>query len=387
MKGARGWLIVGVISVLVAAAAYAGQPRQDSPEHSSDSDASNGASAALLLAQAMGHPTSQIKGTFSPPAASGLLFVFTPTSNYTSDEASRLMSWVKTGGVLVFASEQGDDELDHAFGVRRTNGLASAGIESSNPTFDGVNQVAGGDWVVPVYPAREQVPFLRTQGGSVIGYVQRVGPGTVVLLADPLVLCNGYLEKRDNGRLLSDLLDLAGPAAPVVFDEYHHGVTFADFSPQAWVTTPWGAALLWFLVAIFFGLVLRGRRFGPLIERPADSVRVDAEWAAAVGRLLRRSSARAVTLGLLTTATERAVAARTGLPLQPRERFWNALWVRAPGLAAELAVVENNLRRASASEADLLTSAQRLHRIAHPVSEERRRGAQADGESTTKETR
>jgi hypothetical protein len=385
MKGARGWLIVGVVSVLVAAAVYIGQPRQDSPEHSSDSDASNGASAALLFAQAMGHPTNQIKGTFSLPTASELVFVFTPTSSYTSDEASRLVLWVRSGGVLVYASEQGDDELDHAFGVRRINSLASAGVEASNPTFEGVNQVTGASWVMPVYPAREQVPFLRTQGGSVIGYVQRIGSGTVVLLADPLVICNGSLEKRDNGRLLSDLLGLVGPVQSVSFDEYHHGVTFSDFSPQAWVTTPWGAALLWFLVAIFFGLVLRGRRFGPVIERPEEHVRTDAEWAAAVGRLLRRSSARAVTIGLLATATERAVATRTGLPLQPRERFWNALWVRAPGLAAELAEVENTLQRASASEADLLIGAQRLHRLAHPISEERRRSVA--GESTTKETR
>jgi hypothetical protein len=75
---------------------------------------------------------------------------------------------------------------------------------------------------------------------------------------------------------------------------------------------------------------------------------------------------------LLTTATERAVAARTGLPLQPRERFWNALWVRAPELAAQLAEIENSLPRAAGSEADLLTSARRLHDIAHPVSKEKR---------------
>jgi hypothetical protein len=372
MKGARGWLIFGLASVLVAAAAYFGQPAQDSPEHSSNSDAANGTSAALLFARAMGHPADQIKGTFGSPTSDGMLFVFSPTSNYTSDEAKQLMSWVRVGGTLVYASEEGDGELDHVLGVRRTAGFTSAGIEGSNPTFEGVNQVAGGGWVIPLYPTKDQVPFLRTQGGSVIGYIERIGSGRVVVLADPLVLCNGYLEKLDNGRLLSDLLRLAGPTASVAFDEYHHGITFSDFAPQAWLTTPWGAALLWLLIAVFFGLVLRGRRFGPLVVRPQESLRTDAEWAAAVGRLLRRSSARAVTLGLLATATERAVAARTGLPLQPRERFWNALWVRAPELAAQLAEIENSLPRAAGSEADLLTSARRLHDIAHPVSKEKR---------------
>jgi hypothetical protein len=61
------------------------------------------------------------------------------------------------------------------------------------------------------------------------------------------------------------------------------------------------------------------------------------------------------------------VAAQTGIPLHPRERFWNALWVRVPGLAADLAEAENALHDSAANEADLLKAAQRLHRIAHPA--------------------
>ncbi|HYM96367.1 MAG TPA: hypothetical protein VET26_03620, partial [Candidatus Sulfotelmatobacter sp.] len=57
-----------------------------------------------------------------------------------------------------------------------------------------------------------------------------------------------------------------------------------------------------------------------------------------------------------------------GLPVQPRERFWNALWVRSPELAAELAEAENSLQSSSSTEAELLAAAQRLHRIAHPGS-------------------
>jgi hypothetical protein len=95
--------------------------------------------------------------------------------------------------------------------------------------------------------------------------------------------------------------------------------------------------------------------------------RSDAEWSVAVGELLRRSSARSVTLGLLASATERAVAMRTGLPLQPRERFWQALWVRAPETAAELAEVENSLYMASGREPDVLSAARKLHSIAHPI--------------------
>ncbi len=367
MRGARGWVVAGLISVAIAALAFMVQPHQDSPEHSSNSDAANGTSAARLFAAAMGHPTDQVSGAFALPEPFGVMFVFTPTSPYTADEAERTRLWVRSGGLLVYASEKGDPELDRAFGVTRLGGYTDGSVQIGDPVVPGVSNVAGASVVMPLDPGPDQVPFLRTPDGLVAGYLQRISSGAVVVLADPLVLCNGYLDKRDNGRLLADLLGLASPSAAVLFDEYHHGVILSDFSPQAWVTTPWGAALLWLLVAIFAGLVLRGRSFGPRIARPAEAARADVEWAVAVGQLLRRSSARAVTLGLLATATERTVAARTGIPLQPRERFWNALWVRVPALAADLAEAENALYASAASEADLLKAAQRLHRIAHPV--------------------
>ena len=368
MKGIRGWVIASVVAVLIAGAAFLLQPHQDSPEHSSNSDAANGASAALLFSEALGHPTSQITGSFDTPGRGSIMFVFSPTSAFTADEADRTRSWVSDqGGMLVYASEQGDPELDKALGVRRYD-AAVTGVEySAAPVIEGATRVAGGGSVSPLQPSPAQVPMLRTGEGLAVGYIQRLGLGTVIVLADPLVICNGYLEKADNGRLLADLLGVADVQANVAFDEYHHGLTVGDFAPQAWVTTPWGAGLLWLLVAVFFGLVLRGRRFGPFIERPSEVARSDVEWAVAVGQLLRRSSARGVTLGLLATATERAVAARTGLPLQPREHFWQALWVRAPDVARDLAQVESSLRAASASEHDLLNAARRLHEIAHPA--------------------
>jgi hypothetical protein len=374
MRQARGWILPVAISLLVAAALYLAQPHADSPEHSTNSDAANGASAALLFAQAMGHRTSQLAGSFETPSPFSVMFVFTPTSPYTAKEADDVRNWIRDGGFLIYASEQGDAELDRSLAVSRFDGYAEGGRYSTTPAVGGVTSVLGGSAVVPLSPSTSQVTILRTPKGYAAGYIERIGIGQVVVLADPLVLCNGYLEKADNGILLADLIAGAGTGASVTFDEYHHGLTVSDFAPQAWVTTPWGAALLWLLVAVFFGLLLRGRRFGPLVERPAEVARSDAEWSAAVGQLLRRSSARAVTLGLLANATERAVASYNGLTLQPRERFWNALWVRAPEVASELAQVEDTLPSASATERDLLQAAGRLHRIAHPV-EERVRGA------------
>jgi hypothetical protein len=371
MRGARGWILAAALSLAVAGLAYWLQPSQGSPEHSSTSDAADGASAAVLFAQSMGHPTVDVAGSFTPPSGNSLMFVFTPTSPFTADEADQTAAWVRSGGVLVYASERGDPELDRAFGVTRVSGMVSGLTATAEPVLAGVTTVAGGDAVVPLYPAANQVAILRSPGGYALGFMNSLGSGRVVVLADPLVLCNGYLEKQDNGRLLADLL--GNDRGTVAFDEYHHGLTFSDLSPQAWLLTPWGAGIMWLLVAVFVGLLLRGRGFGPLVPRQTETVRADVEWAVAVGELLRRSGARAVTLGVLATASERAVAARTGLPLKPRERFWNALWIRAPELAADLAEAESALHGASGGEAELLKAAQRLHEVAYPISPELRR--------------
>jgi hypothetical protein len=369
----RGWIAAGVIGLAIIAAIVIGQQKPDSPEHSTNSDAANGASAVLLYASAMGHSTHQVTGSFELPAPSSMLFVFTPTSAYTFDEANATAGWVHDGGVLVYASEQGDVELDTALNVNRFARLVSSDTAgTSGPFLDGVTTVAGGTDAQPFGLGAGQVALLRS-GGLPIAYLERFGRGLVIALADPLELCNGYLEKADNGRFLADLLGLVPAGAPVAFDEYHHGLTAADLTPAAWILTPWGAALLWLIVAIFFGLVLRGRRFGPMVPRPAEASRLEAEWAVAVGELLRRAGARAVTLGVLARASERAVAAQTGLPVEPRERFWQSLWQRAPDIASRLDSAERALFGSERSEKDLLAAAKRLHGIAYPVSEERRR--------------
>lgn len=374
MRSGRVWVTAIAIGLAAIAALFIGQQKPDSPEHSTNSDAVNGASAVLLYAESMGHPTHQIAGSFDMPAQNAEMFIFTPTSDFTSNEAQDTASWVRNGGVLVYASESGDTELDAALQAQRLGTLVpSATTSPGGPFLDGVNAVAGGAYAQPFRLGSGQVGLLRGSAALPVAYIERLGRGTVVALSDPLELCNGYLEKADNGRFLADLLGLVPDGAPVVFDEYHHGITATDVTPAAWLLTPWGAALLWLIVAVFVGLMLRGRRFGPVVPRPVAVSRADAEWSVAVGELLRRAGARAVTLGVLARASERAVAAQTGLPYEPRERFWQALWQRAPDVAQRLDAAERQLYGSETSEKGLLAAAQRLHGIAYPVSEERRR--------------
>ena len=141
---------------------YLAQPPQGSPEHSSTSDAADGASAAVLFAQSMGHPTVEVAGSFTPPSASGVMFVFTPTSPFTPAEADRTAAWVRSGGVLVYASEHGDAELDRVFNVGRLNGMVDSSTATADPVLAGVDTVAGADTAIPLDPAINQVPILRS---------------------------------------------------------------------------------------------------------------------------------------------------------------------------------------------------------------------------------
>ena len=81
MRQLRGWIALAAIALIIGGAAYLLQPRSGSPEHSSNSDAADGASGALLFAQAMGHPADQITGNFNLPAKdTGVMLVFTPSA-------------------------------------------------------------------------------------------------------------------------------------------------------------------------------------------------------------------------------------------------------------------------------------------------------------------
>jgi len=360
---ARAAGIVLLLLGMVAAFALRGTPVGDSPEHRTDSDAANGASALVQLAGALGHPTTTLADAFQPDLGAGVLFVLTPTVAFTRDDASRTAAYVSGGGALVYAAEQGDPELDLALKVQRQRALASGDADGAGPMLAGVGHVVGAPAAQPLTPAAGQVVLLRSASGQPLALEQFVGRGRLVVLADPLPLCNGYLERADDGRLAADLVSLAPAGALVAFDEYHHGAGGGS-SPGGWLSTPWGAATAWALLAGFVGLLLRGRAFGPRLELPGGGHRTTAEHVAAVGGLLERSEAAATTGRLLAAAARRSLAARLGLA--PGPGFEGALRQRAAAEAAELELAEAELRRGGGTEAALLAAARRLHRLAYP---------------------
>ena len=370
MKG-RGWIPLGVMVLLVfVLVLLRGSGTQGrSPDHASTSDATEGTSALRAYANALGHSSGSVEGDFALSPSSGLLFVFTPTTGFSSGEVQQLNSWMQSGGVLVYAAEDGDPQLDAQFGLRRSPTAVPAKAHAAAPILGGVDTVAGADGTRAFRPTAAQVPLLRNEAGDVLAVRQDIGHGQLVALTDPLILCNGYLGTSDNGRFAADLIAMTPSGGRVWFDEFHHGAAATASPETAWMTTPWGIALLSVVVIVFVGLALRGRAFGPRIPLRAREDRSTAEYAVAVGSLLHRTGARRVTLEALLSASRRAVAQRIGLGGDvPSDRLNATIEQRAPAAAAELARAERELEGASTSEDEVLEMARRLHDLAYPLS-------------------
>ena len=361
--------------LLVAGLGGAAPTRAASGPLDATSDSGDGASALVLLGQKLGHRTEVLADSFDLGKPEGVLFELNPFIALTHGELDSLDAWIKGGGVLVYGSGEGvreaggTDGLDDHLQLHPAQNRVADEVTPAGPVLGSVRRVQGIDFnpLNPLEP--DQVPLLRTTGGAVMGVEKFVGKGRVVALRDPYVFTNALLARADNGHLAAALLDLDGAGATIRFDEYHRDVTRTDAgSAPAWWTTPWGAAVLWAIAVLFIGFFIRGRAFGVRVPRNPRADRSSAEYATAVGSLLRRAGARELTLRVLTAAAQRAVAARVGLRRDvPPEDLQAVLEQRAPALAAELreAATEAGDPRTIA-EGNLLRVARRLHALAHP---------------------
>ncbi len=368
MRG-RPWLIlVGLLVVAGVLVAARGLQGQDPDWHSSQSDGPKGTSALLLYAQALGRPVQTLQGsTFDLPATATTLFVFDPFTEYTTHEAVKLKDWVSSGGTLVYADDNLDIHLGDAFDIERSGGIVVSGGTAAAPYFEGVHRAGSDTAVNPLRATADQAVVLRSLGGSALAVVAPLGSGRLIALADPLLLCNGFIGNHDNWRLAALLIQLS-PA--VAIDEYHHDFGHAS-SVNDWSRQPLGMALLWGFIAVFVGVALRNRAFGPRLRPYATGERSSAEHVSAVGRLLRRFGGRGMAAELALAATRRALIERTGISRDaPPERLVEVLARSSPELAAEWTDAERAARAAAASGSDqaLASALARLHALAHPRS-------------------
>src|SRR5256712_12378932 len=289
----RRWILLGGVVVLIAiVVALRGTATGDSPEHSSASDAGNGTSALRLYAESLGHATGTVEGEYNLPSSPALLFVFRPTDGFSNAEMQQPGPWLRAGNVAVYAAEERDPQLDNEFGLHLSSRTVDAPAHAAAPIFGGVGSLSGSSSALAFKPSPSEVPVLRNAGGDGRALRMAVGSGQLIALADPLVLCNGFLRLADNGRFAADLIALTPNGGAVLFDEFHHG-QIAGNAPTAtaWVLTPWGAALALAVIIIVAGPAPRGRALRPPVPLLPARGRSPAGDAAAGGGLLPRPGA------------------------------------------------------------------------------------------------
>lgn len=356
------------LAVLLWASAAPGVYGADAGD--AESDAISGTSALRQLAAATGHHPGLLRDRFDLPPAQGVLFILEPENAISRSDAQALGRWVFSGGVLVYASEGLNPELETAVGISRagTDSIFEAQARAATPLLAGVASVRIDSALPFAAPAGPQAMLLRSAiTDAVVGIKGPLGSGHYFALATASPLQNGNLGSEDNGRLAADLLAAAGPSAPVTFDQYHHAGGAGESSSLAWIATPWGFAIFLEILLVFGLLAVSGRAFGPRIPLLPHTDPSSSEYISAVGGMLQRAGARRETIGRLINATRLALSEQVGIRGgSDPEQLAATLRRRSAGLADAL---DHATARASAvqDERSLALAAAELHRLAHPA--------------------
>ena len=260
------------------------------------------------------------------------VFVLSP-QRVGAPDAQALADFVDDGGRLVVAVDGPADWL-RAIVVApptwTTPGTGSARalvpVEETNGV-ESVSSAGGGAWE----SAGETLPIVA--GDRLVATVADVGDGRVVMLADPTLLQNAFLDASDNAAFG---LAIAGDRGSMVFAESFHGYTeatgFAALPEQA----RWTLVLL--AVAIGVLMLAYGRRFGPpdRIRRefpPSRRAYVDA-LAGALGKMRDREAVLS--------------------PLRARARVALARRLHVPDTVDDDALLEAARRQGLDKEAEIL---------------------------------
>jgi hypothetical protein len=368
----RDGLVLVVLFLLVAG--FAGfvafrqreiqEQQATSVPYSSHTAGSNGTLALYEWLSRLGYRVERIENRqFEISAPARLLFLLGPTETLESDEARYILQWVARGNTLVFADArsfvqnplldelQADmDPLDSRFErAPLTQPLMDAATgEIDFYTFSGLEIEA--DNFVGYALAPDNKPILARI---------KHGDGLVWLSSAPEMFTNESLLREDNAKLANALFAHVPRDSVVAFDEYHLGFLPEQAAPffEVLYDVPWGWAVLFTIILVFFYLALNGQRLGKVLPVPKSLARRSpSEYVTSMANLFRRADKR----GMVLQHYRHSLKRRLGRPyhLNPElsdERYLEMLTRLRPELdRAELVRLLNSLRRTDTTETDLV---------------------------------
>lgn len=294
--------VVGLLVAVVPRGAAPGAGEKDPPTTFS---AGAGGSRAIFLVLREFLPS--VERWTRPPRALPLpddtsptsLLVMGPTTALTEAEAAALERWVHSGGQLIIAASRpwpvAAGTPGHPGNAARQDFFARHGLHFGDHRLPLAEH--GGDTGSLVL---EGSPFA---GGGLealfggedrMGAVEQVGTGRIVFVADERAWSNDRLRRSTNSAWLVDTV--AGwRNGRLLVDEYHSGHGSASAAPArlfSFLFSPWGFAFLQAGIAGLLFVLRRARRFGPVLESPAERVTEPLERVRGLAAMLEAAGAR-----------------------------------------------------------------------------------------------
>lgn len=332
-RGAReiGGLLVLFVLLIAFASFYeqVGQERVASNAPTTVNAQSEGVRALFLLYQREGFRTEPLKAPWSElGSGDGLLVFVEPTDSargIDKTDITILDRWVRSGGTLLDLVS--DPPVEQPFSP--TNNVTGDCGATAGPPFPpgstGISVPVNGEsnsallaGVVSLFVHSNQrltlakdAPYTilaRDTSGPIV-VEKTLGKGHVILVANRYGATNAGLAQGDNAVFLVNIARRSTSAArrTVRFDEYHHGVGFAertaDKKDDLWasIPLPWRLAVF-HLTAVGLLLVYNGnRRFGPARVAAPATTRASTDYVNSMARLYRRAGAADIAAETLYT--------------------------------------------------------------------------------------
>jgi hypothetical protein len=321
------WGLVALFTVFLASALYyerVGQevtPR-DSP--SSFNAASPGVKALYLLLDNFDYRTARLKSTLDTLGEKDRLAIFIePFARHVRpDEIAALRRWVEDGGSALYfvtSPPRPLDPADKVFGD-------VAVVEGSDEPEEIAPDLSGTPFMwastsfmrevtriavqspVRLKPAANSgyEPLLRDKQGALILH-KKLGRGHLLIAANSKMTANAGIREADNAVFLVNVAAATTGAEKgiVAFDEYHHGVGFAQGDGKSGGGYLENAPLplrlaLWQMAALGALLLYNGnRRFGRARSLKPPAYRPGTDYVDSMARLYRRAGAADIALQTL----------------------------------------------------------------------------------------
>jgi hypothetical protein len=296
-------VLAGAILVVTLLPRFGGQQGTGQPG-SSFATADEGAKAAFLLLERLGHKVVRRTQPLADLGASRLAFLLAPQTRFERMDGAQVRAWLEEGGTLVYGVAPFEPAAETLRGTLELPAMTVV------PTARTVVQLEK-DWA----PARtlvihslvagrafpSEVTPVALRGDTPVALVVKKGKGQIYLI-DARVFSNGGLKEGDNALFLAVLAARHGGGAVLSFDEFAHG--FGDVvSVLGAIAWPLKLALAGAALALLLYALAIGRRLGvvspdPTPPRRASTEQIEALAGFYAGKHDRHTALLALAAGL-----------------------------------------------------------------------------------------